>query len=228
MSKPQTTPEQSAATTQAAPTNGSSKRLVILLCILALGLVGMGYDQYVARPAVEAAYQSIIEKHGEINATPGKTFTNKDVQELIGKTPARTLTNPDGNTVEIYQWRAGLPIRTHDLFAIYKTQDDALMFQEGGMGDYEKIAEEMSSLSGEPTVIQLSEEDISAMSRDDKAANTPTGNAGTNSDAAQEDLKQEQEDQANSEENNPPTETNDPETSDTQVDPTPPAETTEQ
>ena len=119
MSEPQTTPEQSTATTQAAPTSGSSKRLVILLCILALGLAGMGYDQYVARPAVEAAYQSIIEKHGEINASPGKTFTNKDVQELIGKTPARTLTNPDGNTVEIYQWRAGLPIRTHDLFAIY-------------------------------------------------------------------------------------------------------------
>ena len=66
MSEPQTTPEQSTATTQAAPTSGSSKRLVILLCILALGLAGMGYDQYVARPAVEAAYQSIIEKHGEL------------------------------------------------------------------------------------------------------------------------------------------------------------------
>ncbi len=59
MSNSQTTPEATSSTTTAAPPKGSSKRLGILLFVLAGSVAAMGYDRYVAKPAVQAAYNAI-------------------------------------------------------------------------------------------------------------------------------------------------------------------------
>jgi len=171
-------------------------RLNILICILVLGLAAMAYDRMVARPAVEAAYAAIVAKNVEVNATRDQVFTNIDVQKLIGKTPARTFTNPDGNTVEIYQWRAGLPLRTHDMYAIYTQMDGKQLFQEGGTGDYEKIMQEAGASSRKPTVVKLTEEDLEAMSKADMEANRGGGDAGEDSNAAQEAREQAEEEKA--------------------------------
>jgi hypothetical protein len=177
-------------------------RLNILLCILVLGVAAMAYDRMVARPAVEAAYAAIVAKNVEVNATRGQVFTNTDVQKLIGKTPAKTFTNPDGDTVEIYQWRAGLPIRTHDLYAIYTQMDGKQLFQEGGTGDYEKIMQEAGASSRKSKVVTLTEEDIKAMSQADREANQGGGDAGMESNAAQEAREQAEEERGSSQEEN--------------------------
>jgi hypothetical protein len=215
MSNSQTNPEPSQATTPAGPSNGSSKRLGILLCVLAISLAAMGYDRFVARPAVTAAYAAIIAENDRVNAKPGETFTNKDVQKLIGKSPAETLTTPDENTVEIYQWRAGLPIRTHDLFVVYKTRDGSLMFQEGGTGNYKEIMKETANNSREAKIIQLTEEDVANMSRADGEANAGGSDAGRDSNAAQEALEQAEEDKDNNAKETAPTEGDESESSKT-------------
>lgn len=157
----------------------------------------MGYDRYIARPAVEAAYRAILAERGKFYATPDKVFTNKDVQEVIGKAPAKTLTDPDGNTVEIYQWRAGLPIRTHDLFAIYEQKDGKLVFQDGGTGNYEQIAAASKNIKQETTVITPTQEDLAEYARADRESNSGNNAANTFSDAEQESLEQANEDEAN-------------------------------
>ncbi|MAI69417.1 MAG: hypothetical protein CMM01_00665 [Rhodopirellula sp.] len=198
MSDSQTTPEPSTPTTPTEPSKGSSKRLVILLSVLAVSLAAMGYDRYVAKPAVEAAYAAILAENGKVYRTKGKTFTNKDVQKLIGKTPAKTLTDADGNTVEIYQWRAGLPIRTHDLFAIYQPKGDSLIFREGGTGNYEEILKASANMSQETTLIIPTKEDLDDYARADRESNTEVGDTDALSDADQESLEQAEEDKANS------------------------------
>ena len=202
MSESHDTPEQPSDATQPETPKGSSMRLNILLCILVLGVAAMAYDRMVARPAVEAAYAAIVAKNVEVNATRGQVFTNTDVQKLIGKTPAKTFTNPDGDTVEIYQWRAGLPIRTHDLYAIYTQMDGKQLFQEGGTGDYEKIMQEAGASSRKSKVVTLTEEDIKAMSQADREANQGGGDAGMESNAAQEAREQAEEERGSSQEEN--------------------------
>ena len=195
----QTNSEPKTPNTPAEPPKGSSKRLGILLVVLAVAIGAMGYDRYVARPAVEAAYAAILAENGKTYTTPGKTLTNKDVQKLIGKTPAKTLTDSDGNTVEIYQWRAGLPIRTHDLFAIYESKDDCLIFREGGTGNYEQIMKDSANISQETTLIIPTAEELDEYKRADGESNSGGGEANTFSDADQESLEQAEEDKANSE-----------------------------
>ena len=202
MSNSHDTPEQPSDATQPDTPKGSSMRLNILLCILVLGVAAIAYDRMVARPAVEAAYAAILAKNIEVNATRGQVFTNIDVQELIGKTPARTFPNPDGDTVEIYQWRAGLPIRTHDLYAIYTQMDGKQLFQDGGLGDYDEIMKEAGASSRKSKVVTLTEEDIKAMSQADREANQGGGDAGMESNAAQEAREQAEEERGSSQEEN--------------------------
>jgi len=198
MSDSQTNSEPTATAPPSEPPSGSSKRLGIMLVVLAVGLAAVGYDRYVARPAVTAAYASILAENGKVYTTPGKTFTNKDLQKLIGKMPARTLTDADGNTVEIYQWRAGLPIRTHDLFAIYEPKDGSLIYRESGTGNYEQIVKESANISQETTLIIPTKEDLAEYARADAESNSGGGNANTFSDADQESLEQAEEDNASS------------------------------
>ena len=128
MSDSSPSPEQAPVSEQNAQHKGSSKRLVLLIGVLALGLAAFAYDRMIARPAVEAAYTAIIDSNQEMNRNTTEILTNDAVQKLIGKTPAETFQDENGDTVEVYKWRAGMPIRTHDLFAVYKQSGDKLMF----------------------------------------------------------------------------------------------------
>ena len=224
MSESNTSAYQPADPSQPNAPKGSSARLVVLLCILAVALVAMGYDRLVARPAVDAAYSAIAAKNVEINATPNAVFTNTDVQDLIGRKPARTFTNPDGNTVEIYQWRSGLPIRTFDLYAIYTEMDGKLMFQETGTEDYDEIMKQGGGNSRKPTVVQLTEEDLAEMSRADAESNSMDGDAGMSSDARQEASEQAEEEQTNQSDEETAEPSDDAEESDSETEPTQPNE----
>jgi hypothetical protein len=95
---------------------------------LFLLVIGLIYDYQVARPGVNQAYDKIMEKNTAVNMSSTNIFTNKDVQELLAKQPSRTFTEPNGDYVEVYSWRSGLPVRTHDLFAVYKKSGDNWLF----------------------------------------------------------------------------------------------------
>ncbi len=193
MSDPTSSSEPTPAAAEGPTPDGSSKRLVILLGILAVGLAAFAYDRLVARPAVEQAYEKIIAKNDEINQDSTRIFTNLDVQQLIGKEPSSTFFDDNGDTVEVYQWRAGMPLRTHDLFAVYKKSGDALMFYRGAMGKYETGSEFSQFDAKEPKIVIMTEEEMATATIADGDANAG-GGAGPDSNAAQERLEQEQED----------------------------------
>jgi hypothetical protein len=142
------TPQSSTPSNQ-----GGSKRLPILLGILAIGLVGLGYDRFIARPAVEAAYDSLLAENQRMNADSTVTFTDADVRKLLGRDPAETFTDTNGDTVERYSWRAGMPIKSHDLFVVYKTQTDFLMFHRADKFAFESGGEVSQFDTGTPLVV---------------------------------------------------------------------------
>ena len=109
----------SDSTTAAPPSSSSPVRFVILIGLLGVMLGALWYDRKVARPAVEDAYNRIAKLNGEMNSKAGHTFmTNKDVQSELKRTPIEIL-RQDGYLIEVYGWRAGLPTRTHNYYAVY-------------------------------------------------------------------------------------------------------------
>ena len=116
-------------------------RKAILFGILAIGLVALAYDYRVARPAVSDAYDRITERSTKVNADSTKTFTDRDVREIVGREPARTFDDANGDRVEVYSWRAGFPTKTHDLYAVYKPNGDQLLFHRHAKYRYESSSE---------------------------------------------------------------------------------------
>lgn len=113
---------------QASQAGSGKLRQFVLLGILFVLVIALLYDYRVARPSVEQAYDKIAEQSILVNRSSTEVFTNENVQELIGKQPSRTFEEPNGDLVEVYSWRSGLPIRTHDLFAVYKQNGGKWMF----------------------------------------------------------------------------------------------------
>jgi hypothetical protein len=162
----------------------------------------------VARPAVEAAYTAIIDSNQKMNGKTTEILTNDAVQKLIGKTPAETFQDENGDTVEVYKWRAGMPIRTHDLFAVYKQSGDKLMFYRAAMGKYETGGDISKFDSKDPIVIQLTQEDLANMSAADSASNAGGSDADRDSSAAQraqENAEQDAEEKENAATDSPAT-----------------------
>lgn len=92
---------------------------VVLLVILALAIVGLIQDRLRARPAVEQAYETIEELNRVAVGAAGSHVTSTaDIQQALGRKPSRVDTVKDF-TVEVYSWRAGLPWKTHDYYAVY-------------------------------------------------------------------------------------------------------------
>ncbi|MGE0755752.1 MAG: hypothetical protein AB7F89_01080 [Pirellulaceae bacterium] len=91
----------------------------MLFALLGLALFALWYDYKVARPAVEAAYDTIEKYNGEVNTTAGRAYvTEKEIQEKLGRAPDNTFTEGPYH-IEEYNWRAGIPIRTHKYYAVY-------------------------------------------------------------------------------------------------------------
>ncbi|MEM8668707.1 MAG: hypothetical protein AAGG48_14395 [Planctomycetota bacterium] len=129
-----------------ANSQGGSKRLLILLGILGIGLVGLGYDRVIARPAVEAAYDSLLAENEKLNASGTDVLNDSSVRDLLGCEPAEMFDDTNGDKVEKYSWRAGMPIKTHDLFVVYKKNDKGLMFHRADKFVFES--------GGQATVIE--------------------------------------------------------------------------
>ena len=91
--------------------------ILVLLLVIMLG--ALWYDYKVARPAVETAFQQISTLNEKINGAAGQKYmTEKDVQQELQRAPIRTFSE-NGYFVEVYGWRAGLPTKYHEYFAIY-------------------------------------------------------------------------------------------------------------
>jgi hypothetical protein len=97
----------------------SRLRVVVLFIVLAVLLGALWYDRMVARAAVVDAYAAVSELNSEMLSSSGHQFTtNLDVQKRLGKAPSSTYTD-GGYLVEVYQWQAGVPFKTHKYFAVY-------------------------------------------------------------------------------------------------------------
>jgi hypothetical protein len=92
-------------------------------------LGALWYDRKVARPAVEDAYARIAKLNGDINSKPGHHFmTNQDVQNELKRSPIDIL-RQDGYLIEVYGWRAGLPTRTHNYYAVYSDEQPPIFLK---------------------------------------------------------------------------------------------------
>ena len=102
-------------------------RKVVLYGLLLLMLLALGYDYQFARPAVEEAYNKILEQNQIVNANKIEKFTDKDVAKLLGKEPAKSFQD-GGDLVQEFHFTAGIPFRPHKLFAVYKKSEDDNLF----------------------------------------------------------------------------------------------------
>lgn len=130
--------------TESKKAGGGSSRLKVQLLILGVLVIGLIYEYAVAQPAVNEAYDRMAEESVRLNAkgadpTTGQSdvFTNVRVQELLDKEPSRTFEEPNGDLVEVYSWRRGLPFLKHDLFAVYKKNGNDWMFYRHAKFEHE-------------------------------------------------------------------------------------------
>ena len=130
----------------------SNLRQFVLIGLLVLLVIALVYDYKVVRPSVDAAYDRIAEESMHKNMRSTEIFTNKDVQELLAKTPSRTFEESNGNFVEVYSWRSGLPIRTHDLFAVYRKSGESWLFDHHAKYEHESAEEVYQYQAAEPNI----------------------------------------------------------------------------
>jgi hypothetical protein len=113
-------PSSPVSETDPPKPSASNTRSFALVGILGLLLLALWYDYKVARPQVEHAYNSIEKINSEYNSLPGKKYlTEKEVQSTLNRKPAKVLDEGQYH-VEIYSWRSGLPIRSHNYYAVYQ------------------------------------------------------------------------------------------------------------
>lgn len=101
--------------------NAKMRKLVLILILIAL-LAALAYEYIIARPSVERAYSSILAQYEQVNATASDPITNLEVHALLGKQPSRAF--KDGpEQVEVFTWVSGFPLRTHNLYVVYRDID---------------------------------------------------------------------------------------------------------
>lgn len=116
-----------ASPSGASQPSGNSRQTILLL-VLGLMVIALAYDYKVARPSVDAAYDQIVQKSMQVNSTSTETLTNLGVRELLQMEPSETFEEANGDMVEVYSWRSGLPIRTHNLYSVYKKNGGEWLF----------------------------------------------------------------------------------------------------
>lgn len=136
-SNPDNAPDrQDTAETASAPesfiaeqsSNRGRLRQIILIGLLALMLAALAYDYRVARPSVERAFDQIVKLNDQMNLSADPTPTlNTHIHKEIGRDPSWAYTEGPYR-VEVFSWTAGLPFRTHDLYAVYVPNGNDLIF----------------------------------------------------------------------------------------------------
>ncbi len=149
----------------------SNLRQLLLIGLLVLLVIGLIYDYTVARPGVNDAYDKITEQSMLTNMSSTNVFTNTDVQDLLKKAPSRTFEEPNGDFVEVYSWRSGLPIRTHDLFAVFKKNGENWMFHRHSKYKHEPSTE-VSKYDGKDAIIITGDGDPPTDGQDEPSPTT--------------------------------------------------------
>lgn len=105
------------------------KRQLVLLGVLAVGILLLGYDFYVARPACDAGYQEIMKLLGKSMAAKSDQapLGPADVRNALGFGPSAKETKHDDWLIETYQWRGGLIFRTYKLYVVYKGLENPIL-----------------------------------------------------------------------------------------------------
>ncbi len=116
------TPSESAAPAPTAPP-ASNTRTIVLFVLLAIALSALGYDRFVARPAVAAAHKMINDKANERSTSSKKQLDNTEVAKLFGREPSEHLEGKH-YCVEKFSWMGGLPWRTYDCWVVYSPSND--------------------------------------------------------------------------------------------------------
>ena len=131
----------SEASSSTETARGGGSRQTVLLVLLGVMIVALAYDYTVARPNVDAAYDKIVTKSMQVNSKSTEVLTNMGVRELLEMEPSETLEEANGDLVEVFSWRSGLPIRTHNLYAVYKKNGDEWLFHRHSKFIHESSAE---------------------------------------------------------------------------------------
>ncbi|MCH1495981.1 MAG: hypothetical protein L7U72_12175 [Rubripirellula sp.] len=118
----------SEASSSTETVRGGGPRQTVLLVLLGVMVVALAYDYKVARPNVDAAYEKIVTKSMQVNSKSTEVLTNLSVRELLEMEPSETREEANGDLVEVFSWRSGLPIRTHNLYAVYKKNGENWLF----------------------------------------------------------------------------------------------------
>ena len=104
---------------------GAKIRQTILFSIFGVGLVLLGYDFGIARPACDNGdeqLQSLLKKY--LNATSDQQYPGPDdVHKILGRGPTETTTRHDRYLIETYRWRSGALYRTYNLYVVYRGLD---------------------------------------------------------------------------------------------------------
>lgn len=107
---------------------GRNFRLIFLSTTLGLMLFALWYEYKIARPSVEAAYESIGQLNERTNHF-GRVapMTNQDVQQALAKQPDYSFSYGPYH-VEVYCWTAGLPFHRHEYYAVCIGQGGTMRF----------------------------------------------------------------------------------------------------
>ncbi|MEM8910675.1 MAG: hypothetical protein AAGC97_02820 [Planctomycetota bacterium] len=117
----QVSPETVASATSPSP-NPVARRIALAI-VLVLLLVALVYDYGVARPSVNQAYDAVMAKFQDANLS-AVTLTRGEVESLLDRPSSETFSD-GANTVDVYQWASGLPLKHHDLFVVYRPGTDS-------------------------------------------------------------------------------------------------------
>lgn len=121
----------SGPTPASAPPRGGAQRIVriVLFAILGLAIAALGYDQLLARPRNEDEFAKVQKLVETKNLNPAsKPITNKDVRDLIGRDPSRTV-EKDFYAMEFYTWPRGLPINSYYICVVYAPKNGMLLHE---------------------------------------------------------------------------------------------------
>ena len=109
-------------------------------------------------------------------ASSTDTLGKDEIQKAVGRAPSDSFS--DGtDLVEVYSWRSGLPIRTHNLYAVYKPVGDDHVFYRMAKFKYDKKGDVMAITT--PTQILIDPDDNSVSEEAPQPGEpTPDGGGG--------------------------------------------------
>lgn len=118
--EPDTGMRPAGSSAEPAPT--SSVRKLVLGVVFILLLAALIYDYGVARPSVNQAYDAVTDQFQQTNFA-AQTLTRDQIETLLGRSSSDSFSDGQ-DTVQVYHWASGLPMKNHKLFVVYENKDD--------------------------------------------------------------------------------------------------------